>query len=119
VAAIEHHDPARRDSGYERTAAVIDDDPDHQVRQEGTHMRDPSRYDDTSGTPRWVKVVGILALVVALLVVVMLLIGGGGGGGGGHGPQRHGGAGGATPPSSVTASTGVGSHTPPTGIHTP
>jgi hypothetical protein len=44
----------------------------------------------------------------------MLLIGGGGGGG--HSPPRHGGG---TPPSRVTASTGVGSHTPPTGIHTP
>jgi hypothetical protein len=67
-----------------------------------TQMTEPSRYDDTGGTPRWVKVFGIIAGVVALLVVVMLLIGGGGG----HGPQRHGGAGG-------------GGHTPPIGIHTP
>jgi hypothetical protein len=55
-------------------------------------MTEPSRYDDTTGTPRWVKVFGIIALVVALLVVVMLLIGDGG-----HGPRRHGGAGGALP----------------------
>jgi hypothetical protein len=78
-------------------------------------VTDQSRYDDAGGTPRWVKAVGIIAVVVALLVVVMLLIGGGGGGGG-HSPPRHGGG---TPPSRVTASTGVGSHTPPTGIHTP
>jgi len=80
-----------------------------------TEMTEPSRYDDTGGTPRWVKVFGIIAGVVALLVVVMLLIGGGGG----HGPQRHGGAGGATPDSSVTASAGVGGHTPPIGVYTP
>ena len=55
-------------------------------------MTDPSRYDGTGGAPRWVKVVGIIALVVALLVVVMVLIGGTGG----HGPQRHSGTGGAT-----------------------
>jgi hypothetical protein len=95
VAAIEHHDtrwPRRR-------------------RGEETQVTDPSRYDDAGGAPRWVKVVGIIALVVALLVVVMVLIGGTGG----HVPQRHGGGG--APPSSVTA--GVGSHTPPPGIHTP
>ena len=33
------------------------------------------------GTPRWVKVFGIIAIVVVLLVVVMLLTG--------HGPGRH------------------------------
>ena len=61
-------------------------------------MTEPSRYDDTTGTPRWVKVFGIIALIVALLVVVMLLIGGGG-----HGPQRHGGAGRGTPISLATS----------------
>ena len=66
-------------------------------------MTDPSRYDDAGGIPRWAKVSGIVALVVALLVVVMLLMGGTGG----HGPQRHGGAGGATPSRGVTASAGV------------
>ena len=76
-------------------------------------MSDPSRYDDTGGTPRWVKIFGIIALVVALLVVVMLLIGGGG-----HSPQPHGGAG-ASPPSNVTASATVGGYTPPTGVPTP
>jgi hypothetical protein len=55
-------------------------------------MGEPSNDDDAGGIPRWVKVFGIIALMVGLLVVVMLLIGGGG-----HGPQRHGGAGVATP----------------------
>jgi hypothetical protein len=38
----------------------------------------------TAGTPRWVKVFGIIALIVVLLVVVMLIVGRGG-----HGPGRH------------------------------
>jgi ABC-type transporter Mla subunit MlaD len=38
----------------------------------------------TAGTPRWVKVFGIVAFVVVVLVVVMLVIGRGG-----HGPSRH------------------------------
>ena len=50
----------------------------------------------TTGTPRWVKVFGIIALVLVLLVVIMMFAGGGS-----HGPGRHipsGGAGGHTPP---------------------
>ena len=46
------------------------------------------------GTPRWVKVLGIIALVVALLAVIAMFVGGGD-----HGPGRHvpsGGAGGDT-----------------------
>ena len=49
------------------------------------------------GTPRWVKVFGII--VIVLLVVAMMFIGGGE-----HGPGRHtpsGDAGGRVPPSSV------------------
>jgi hypothetical protein len=38
-----------------------------------------------AGTPRWVKVFGIIALVVLVLVVVMIIVGRGG-----HGPGRHG-----------------------------
>jgi len=41
----------------------------------------------TTGTPRWVKVFGIIALVVILLFVVVLLTRGPGGRG--HGPARH------------------------------
>ena len=52
-------------------------------------------------TPRWVKVFGIIALVLVLLVVVKLLIGGGG-----HGPGRHLGARGDTAPSSGQQNTG-------------
>jgi len=58
-------------------------------------MADQPRY---PGTPRWVKVFGIAALVVILLFVILLLIGGG------HGPGRHTSSGalrGRTPPSSI------------------
>jgi hypothetical protein len=52
------------------------------------------------GTPRWVKVFGIIALVLILLFVIMMLTGRGGR----HGPGRHipsgGGLVGHTPPSS-------------------
>jgi len=37
-----------------------------------------------SGTPRWVKVFGVIALILVVLVVVMLVTGRGG-----HGPGRH------------------------------
>jgi hypothetical protein len=48
------------------------------------------------GTPRWVKVFGIIALVLILLLVVAMVASGGG-----HGPARHLPSGGAsvhTPP---------------------
>ena len=48
-------------------------------------MADPLPDDDT-GTPRWVKVFGIIALAVVLLFVFLLLTRGPGGG---HGPNRH------------------------------
>jgi hypothetical protein len=59
------------------------------------------------GTPRWVKVFGIIAIVVVLLVVFMLLTG--------HGPGRHtpsGHAGGEGPPTNV-----MEEHAPPEGGH--
>jgi hypothetical protein len=37
----------------------------------------------TAGTPRWVKVSGIIALAVLLLLIVLLVAGGN------HGPGRH------------------------------
>ncbi|GAA1415258.1 hypothetical protein GCM10009601_04610 [Streptomyces thermospinosisporus] len=52
----------------------------------------------SGGVPRWVKVSGLVTLVVALLVVVMLLIPGN------HGPGRH--LGGQAPLGGVTATTG-------------
>ena len=57
----------------------------------------------TTSTPRWVKVFGIIAIVLVLLFVVIQFTGVGGG----HGPGRHtpsGKAGGQTPLSSVTFS---------------
>ena len=59
------------------------------------------------GTPRWVKVFGIIVIVVVLLVVAGMFIGGE------HGPGRHtqsGDAGGQVAPSSV-----IEAHTPPEG----
>lgn len=60
-------------------------------------MADPSSYPDatddtsvgpsresTTGTPRWVYVFGIIALIVVLLFVAVMLVGGGS-----HGPSRH------------------------------
>lgn len=66
--------------------------------EEDTHVADPhpdsdgDTGDDTGGTPRWVKVFGIIAVVVILLFVIMMFIGGGK-----HGPGRHM-PGGDTPP---------------------
>jgi hypothetical protein len=67
-------------------------------------MADPPAPPDTGavpapgtppGTPRWVKVFGIIALVLIVLVVIMFLTGSG------HGPSRHGNLGGGhTPPAS-------------------
>ncbi|MBI4311483.1 MAG: hypothetical protein HY681_06845 [Chloroflexi bacterium] len=46
-------------------------------------MADQPRY---PGAPRWVKVFGIIGIIVVLLVVIVLFAGGGPGG---HGPGRH------------------------------
>ncbi|MGI8694610.1 MAG: hypothetical protein ACR2JK_17185 [Geodermatophilaceae bacterium] len=53
------------------------DDPMREDIRQGLGRRD--------GTPRWVKVTGIVALVLLLLIVVLLLTRGPGG----HGPSRH------------------------------
>jgi hypothetical protein len=75
-------------------------------------MADPPRYpeasDDTrradpgsTGTPRWVKVSGIIAFALILVFVIVMIVGGGN-----HGPGRHalpaGGPGGPTPSSHIT-----------------
>ena len=73
------------------------------------------------GAPRWVKVFGIIALVVVLLFVILLLTRGPGG----HGPNRHtssGDTGGQTPPFSDTEDRtapgdDLGVLTPPDGGH--
>ncbi len=75
-----------------------------------------------TGTPRWVKVFGIIVAVLVLLFVVLLLSGGGPPGG--HGPGRHtpsGDSGDDTPPSRVIAGPHAklggdfGGHAPPRG----
>ena len=43
-------------------------------------------YEERAGIPRWLKVAGLIALVVVLLALVIMLTSGDGG----HGPQRHG-----------------------------
>ncbi len=55
---------------------------------------------ESTGIPRWVKVSGLVALLLAMLVAVVALVGGGE-----HGPSRHGSGGtaGQAPPSSVAA----------------
>ncbi len=61
-----------------------------------------------TGIPRWVKVSGIVVLLLALVVVLAMLVGGGE-----HGPSRHGSGGlGPVTPSSVAAV-----HVPPEGGH--
>ncbi len=85
-------------------------------------MTEPSPYGDatdddagpglgpTTGTPRWVKVFAIIALVAILLFLVLTVTGGGGD----HGPGRHSGSGGhaEAPPASVSEG-----HRPPEGGH--
>jgi hypothetical protein len=85
---------------------------------------DPAMTGDTSadrspgpgdGTPRWVKVAGIVALVLVVLLIVLLLVGGGS-----HGPGRH--TDGGDTPASVSedqtpSGRNVGAHTPPAGGH--
>lgn len=71
------------------------------------------------GTPRWVKVFGIVVIVLVLLFVIMKLTGVGGE----HGPGRHtpSGGGGDAPPSSVIEARapfgGNSGGTPPEGGH--
>jgi hypothetical protein len=61
------------------------------VREEDAYMDDAPRYPDSKPhtTPRWVKVFGIIALILVLLVVVLLLFGPDSFGPGVHGPSRH------------------------------
>ena len=56
----------------------------------------PGGDEGARGTPRWVKVFGVVALVLVVLVVMLLLVGGGR-----HGPGRH--TGGDAPPADIAA----------------
>ncbi len=68
----------------------------------------PSTGTDYTGTPQWVKVFGITALIVVLLIVILMFTGVGGE----HGPSRH-------APASVTQDqtppADLSGHTPPEG----
>ena len=52
-------------------------------RDTGNDTEEPA-LGSTAGAPRWVKVLGIMALVLVMVAVVLLLAGGGS-----HGPGRH------------------------------
>jgi hypothetical protein len=66
----------------------------------------PDRSD--TGTPRWVKVFGVIALVVVVLFVVLLLVRGGE-----HGPGRHSPGGGSDAPGEHTGPPPGVTHTQP------
>jgi hypothetical protein len=71
----------------------------------GNHTGVRPTADRPPGTPRWVKVSGIIVGVLVLVFVILQLTGvgpGAGGHGPGMGPGMHGGGGGDTPPASVT-----------------
>ncbi|OLO27023.1 hypothetical protein BTR23_21035 [Alkalihalophilus pseudofirmus] len=51
---------------------------------DGKTTQDDSREERPHSTPRWVKVFGIIAIVLVLLVVIIMVISGGE-----HGPGRH------------------------------
>jgi hypothetical protein len=78
---------------------------DNHARGEEKHTANRPSY---PGTPRWVKVFGIIVIFVVLLVVAMMFIGGGE-----HGPARHTPSGDAG--DQVPSSSGVEAHAPPEG----
>jgi hypothetical protein len=49
------------------------------------HAESPPDPGSDTGTPRWVKVAGVIALLVVVLFVIVMLTGRGGE----HGPGRH------------------------------
>ena len=51
------------------------------TQQNDPHNETPAATGNPAGTPRWVKVSGVIALVIVVLVVVLLLSG--------HGPAQH------------------------------
>ncbi len=55
------------------------------------------------GTPRWVKVFGVIAIVVIALIVIVLIAGRGG-----HGPGRH-----TAPDEGLGHQTGLSRHREP------
>jgi len=77
---------------------------------------DPTPASGSTGAPRWVKVFGLVAVVLVLLVAVMVVAG--------HGPGDHvpsADAGRETPPSDIgdgprPSGGDPGDHTPPPGV---
>lgn len=77
--------------------------PDSPARTTGddTSATPPVR-ESVTGTPRWVKLSWIAALLVVLLLAAMMLLGGR------HGPAMHTRADGGTAPSGLSAAVGSG-----------
>jgi hypothetical protein len=79
---------------------------DPQANNDSEEREDKApRTDTTVGAPRWVKVSGVIGLVVVLVFVLVLVVGGGN-----HGPGRH--SDGDPPP-------GMTDHSRPEGGHGP
>ena len=55
------------------------------IMRNGNDLRGEAESDAPPGTPRWVIVFGIIALLVVLVFVIVMLTGDSGG----HGPARH------------------------------
>jgi hypothetical protein len=72
-----------------------------------TTNQDKGTATHAAGTPRWVKVFGIITLVIVVLIVVLIVTGRGGP----HSPRRHGAPADATPATSTSRQTG-----PPAGV---
>ena len=70
----------------------------------------PEKEAQTAGTPRWVKVFAIVALLVVVLVVVLVLTGRGGS----HSPRRH-----IAPAETEPAGSTAGHPGPPPGVTHP
>jgi hypothetical protein len=97
--------PGVRGTEHERGHAMADP-----ASSPGTGDDPGVRYErESTGVPRWVKVVRIVVAILVLLVVVMMLTGGVGK----HNPMRHGGEGADAAPVSVAESR----HAPPAGLH--
>ena len=75
---------------------------------QGDAAAEEGRSTSPTGTPRWAKVFGLIALVVIVLFVVVLLVRGGE-----HGPGRHAPAGGSDTPGGHTGPPPGVAHTQP------
>ena len=74
------------------------------MRPTASESADPTAH----STPRWVKIVGVIAIVLVVAVGAVLLIGGGN-----HGPGQH------TGQAPAASGAETGGHMPPAGGHTP